>query len=253
MDPYLEQYWRDVHHSLCTYARDQLQPQLGPALRARIEERLVVESEIGDQRAIYPDVKIVERRPREPMGQQTATALLEPVVFEIESEPATEGYIQIIDTTTGGRLVTVIEFLSTTNKLPGLGQQAYRQKRDELWGAGVSLVEIDLLRTGDWPLQLSEHRVPRAQRTPYRVGIHRGWDGLRYEYYPLPLDRPLPAIRIPLRQSDPDARLDLQPLIDQTYQNGGYDDIDYAQPARPPLEGEHAAWADDLLRRAGKR
>ena len=25
MDPYLEQFWRDVHHALITYSRDQLQ------------------------------------------------------------------------------------------------------------------------------------------------------------------------------------------------------------------------------------
>jgi hypothetical protein len=37
MDPYLELHWRDVHHSLCTYARDALQPQVRPALLARIE------------------------------------------------------------------------------------------------------------------------------------------------------------------------------------------------------------------------
>ena len=27
MDPYLEQFWGDVHHALITYARDQLQPE----------------------------------------------------------------------------------------------------------------------------------------------------------------------------------------------------------------------------------
>src|SRR5438105_4713913 len=39
MDPFLEQYWGDVHHSLIQYARDTMQPQLPADLRARVEER----------------------------------------------------------------------------------------------------------------------------------------------------------------------------------------------------------------------
>lgn len=43
MDPYLERHWRDVHATLVVLSRGMLQPQLGAGLRARIEERLVVE------------------------------------------------------------------------------------------------------------------------------------------------------------------------------------------------------------------
>lgn len=60
MDPYLELWWRDVHHALCTYARDAIQGQLGSSLRARLDERLVVESdEPGQLHEIYPDVRVV--------------------------------------------------------------------------------------------------------------------------------------------------------------------------------------------------
>ena len=45
MDPYLEQHWLDVHHRLATYACDQLQRKLPRDLRARIEERVFVESD----------------------------------------------------------------------------------------------------------------------------------------------------------------------------------------------------------------
>lgn len=44
MDPYLERHWRDVHASLAVYARDWLQERLPSGLRARIEERVFVES-----------------------------------------------------------------------------------------------------------------------------------------------------------------------------------------------------------------
>src|SRR5256885_6518067 len=45
MDPYLEARWGDVHQSLITYARDALQPNLPPDLRARVEERVFVQTE----------------------------------------------------------------------------------------------------------------------------------------------------------------------------------------------------------------
>lgn len=255
MDPYLEQYWQDIHHALCTYARDQLQPQLQPALRARLDERVVVESGAGDPRPISPDVKIVQRRGH----GDSATAVLaeseaaEPVLYRVEGEPITEGFIQIIDTTTGGTLVTVIEFLSTSNKFAGKGQKQYLLKQEELYQASVSLVEIDLLRSGDWVFRLPMSRVTPELRAPHRVCVHRGWTLGDYEYYALPLQKPLPKIRIPLRRNDRDATLDLQAMVDLAYRNGAYDDIDYRKPAVPPLEGELDRWADELLRSAGRR
>jgi hypothetical protein len=46
-------------------------------------------------------------------------------------------------------------------------------------------------------------------------------------------------------------RLDLQPLIEQTYRNGGYDDIDYKTTPQPPLDAEDADWAAKLLGERG--
>jgi hypothetical protein len=74
-----------------------------------------------------------------------------------------------------------------------------------------------------------------------------------YELYPVPLQERLPVIRTPLRQTDEDARLDLQALIDQAYRNGRYHSIDYRTAPEPPLEGPDEVWADQLLRAAGKR
>jgi hypothetical protein len=63
----------------------------------------------------------------------------------------------------------------------------------------------------------------------------------------------LPAIAIPLRDSDADVPLDLQPLVDRCYLTGAYDDLDYTRAPDPPLESDHAAWADDVLRQKGIR
>src|ERR1700740_1853795 len=84
MDPYLEAHWRDVHASLIIYARDQLQPQLPGKLFARVEERLVIEPEDGDERSIYPDVHVVERPTKKGGGALLAVgrAASEPIVVE---------------------------------------------------------------------------------------------------------------------------------------------------------------------------
>ena len=48
MDPYLEQFWPDVHASLIIYTRDQLEEQLPANLIARVEERVVFETETDE-------------------------------------------------------------------------------------------------------------------------------------------------------------------------------------------------------------
>jgi len=147
----------------------------------------------------------------------------------------------------------VIEFLSPTNKRRGKPQDDYRKKQDELWEAGVSLVEVDLLRAGQRVLMLADHEIPAVERTPYAACVHRGTESYRFEYYGIPLRQRLPAIRVPLRSADTDAVLDIQALVEHAYANGAYDDLDYSCEPKPPLSGEDATWADELLKQAGKR
>jgi hypothetical protein len=255
MDPYLEQFWRDVHASLIIYSRDQLQGQLPNDLYARVEERIVLESAdlLGEAR--YPDVRVVEY----PRGQLagasagTAVAVAEPVRVHFTGEPMTETYIEVIDAGTGQRVVTVIEFLSLSNKYPGDGQDQFRRKQAELRQGKVSLAEIDLLRAGQRTLSLPTARIPVRLRTTYQVCVHRGWEPEYYEIYGVPLRERLPVIRIPLRQTDQDATLDLQALLDQAYRNGRYHSIDYRIAPEPPLQGPDELWTDQMLRQAGRR
>jgi hypothetical protein len=65
--------------------------------------------------------------------------------------------------------------------------------------------------------------------------------------------QPLPPLPIPLRSVDADIVLPLQPFIDRAYVAGGHDDIDYSKPLDPPLNADDEAWADQLLRAAGRR
>ena len=71
--------------------------------------------------------------------------------------------------------------------------------------------------------------------------------------YPIRLQQRLPPVNIPLRAADPDIVLELQAVLDAAYAASRYDrTTDYRQPCEPPL-GDDAAWADEWLKRAGRR
>lgn len=253
MDPYLEAHWGDVHTRLILYAADQLQRVLPQDLRARVEEQLIV-TEPEYERRIVPDVRVFEGRlkPRRPHNGAAGVVLAEPLVIELEGEPYTHRFLEIRETSPGYRLITVVEVLSPSNKTPGKARAQYRQKQEELIDAGVSLVEIDLLRGGDWVVAVPSEFIHAKKESPYRVVVRRGWRTTA-EYYRIALQEKLPAIRIPLREADEDAPLDLQALIDHAYDNGAYDDIDYAREPTPRLDAKTTRWADRLLRQAGLR
>ena len=256
MDPYLEASWGDVHASLIVYARERLQATLPGDLRARVEERIVIEApEVRHD--FVPDIRVVERgRPDAGGGVAVAEEVVvtaTPLVITL-AEPETQGYIEIRDLRAGRRVVTAIEILSPSNKRPGAGRVMYEAKRAELIHAGVNLVEIDLLRAGWRDLFVPAERVPESHRTPYAVCVHRGHRQGRYEYYRAPLRERLPAIRVPLRPADADVPLDLQALVNRCYKTGAYaDDIDYRVDPDPPLDPADAAWADALLKEKGLR
>ncbi len=250
MDPYLEQFWPDLHARLVLYACDQLEEQLPRELIARVEERIVFETE-EEPATAYPDVKITERRGRRMAtdAMPSDTAVIEPVVV-LYDEPATETFINILEAGPAQRLVTVIQLLSLSNKLPGEGQRQYRQKQRELRDTNVSLVEIDLLRRGDRVLSVPVSRIPKRARTTYQICVRRGWRPRRFEIYPVPLRARLPGIRIPLRETDEDIRLDLQSILQQAYRKGRYHlTIDYSKRPAPPLAPDDAKWARSLLKK----
>lgn len=251
MDPFLERHWRDVHQTLITYAREDLNKRLPADLQARSEERVSVEHPDDFVRVIVPDVRVVDQGPGNWSGiaEGADPRVAQPVVIEVEAEDATEGYVVILDA--AGQLVTVIEFISPSNKR-GEGLEEYVRKRKELIQGGVNVVEIDLVRKGDWRA-LFKPSLPGQHKTPYRVTVRRARNPRRVELYPIRMQDRLPAIAIPLRETDADTRLDLQPLIDRAYESGRYETLSYRMSCDPPLEDDDAAWADEVLRKAGRR
>ena len=254
MDPYLEQHWRSVHHRLITYAGDQLQANLPRQFRVEVEERVFVAAIEEAGRGVYPDVHVVDRGgSHQPTTATGDMAIAEPIVIELPDEPITETYLEIVDVTSGNRVITAVEFLSPTNKMAGDGNDLYVRKQRDYRGGAVSQVEIDLTQQGDRWLVLPMTRIPPKHRTTYRACVRRSWERQKIEAYPMPLEERLPTIGIPLNRSDADAPLNLQALVDQCYRNGRYDDIDYRRDPEPGLSPEDAAWADQLLRSKGLR
>jgi len=253
MDPYLERYWGDVHHGLIQYTRDALQPRLPNDLRARVEERVFVESEPERIRQVVPDVHVSQVYHAGADGpdvlKEGGEALAEPLVFELSNPPVTEGYIEIRERG-GGKVVTVIEFLSPANKSGGTGQQKYVEKQAEVLQSDASLVEIDLVRVGRRVLALPADDIPSQNRGAYLVCVSPGWKRQRRELYILPLRQRLPVVPIPLRERESPVKLDLQALVEQVYESGRYDDLDYGAELDPPLAPEDAAWAQALLKAA---
>jgi hypothetical protein len=255
MDPYLERYWGDVHHSLIQYTRDHLQPRLPDDLIARIEQRVFLEAGIGRLRHIVPDAHLSTTYTEgdEPSGafREGENPLAEPVVFELDEVEISEGYIEIRETESG-KVITVVEFLSPSNKRHGAGQEQYLAKQIEVLGSDTSLVEIDLVRAGQRVLALPSDDIPFEHRKDYLACVSPGWKRRRRELYPMPLRQRLPLLPIPLRENEPRLPLDLQALVDQAYAAGRYHKLDYGAALETPLALEDAAWAQTLLSAAGR-
>jgi hypothetical protein len=256
MDPYLEQRWGDLHGSLITYIRDAIQPLLGADLRARMGERVYLEALESESRQFLPDVHVFQR-PRAGRGGSAVTVaeevdLAEPIIVRTHLE-VTERFLQIIDVRSGGKVVTVLEVLSPSNKTAGHGHEEYLKKQSERVQAGVNLVEIDLVRSGRPTTLVKPADLPQGTAAPFHVSVFRASRPAELSYYPLPLRQRLPRLAIPLRATDRDVALDLQAVMDTAYDRGRYDDVDYSKPLDPPLDPPDEQWARELLAAASSR
>src|SRR5437016_2538465 len=122
MDPYLEAHWRDIHARLVIYASDALQGILPRSLRARVEERVLLETPLGfGDHPLFPDVRVIEYASKRGLEapSEAGVATAEPLLVDAQPEAATETFLEILDLESGRRVVTIVEFLSPSNKSPG--------------------------------------------------------------------------------------------------------------------------------------
>jgi len=253
MDPYIERpaIWADFHDALIAEIRGILQPVLRPKYVALMQDRLYV---VESKRPIYPDVAVIEssRRTTAATALSTAVAVEEPMEFETFEDEIREPYIEIIEPAAGNRLITAIEVLSPEDKSKGTGRTKYLQKRHEIAKARARIVEIDLLRSGKSTLPLTKADIARMPPHHYRIGIKKA--PKRQGVYPVMLQKPLPAIKIPLAHNDADVILDLQSAFTMAWQKGPYPDLlRYDEPPPGKMTSEEIAWCEEQLRRGGYR
>ena len=250
MDPYLETRWGDVHASLTVYARDALNGSLPSGLMARADERSIVAEAYHDKRDIYPDVFVLQRGSGESsvlnseaeIAESRCLLLLEPTIFK-------QRYLEIRDASSGGRVITVIEFVSPTNKRPGDGLEKYLQKHTECLDAGVNFVEIDLTCGGDRSLIMPIQDIALEGRSTYAATLRRVSDPKHVWLFNLPIQKRLGAIPIPLRKSDQDSILNLQSIVDKIYNSGRYaSDLDYQKPLANVFSDSDTVWINNILK-----
>lgn len=238
MNPYLEHphTWKDFHETFIPTARAFLAALVRPKYFVSIEENLYIQDWTENGHSIgIADVAVGRRH--DAHGTTAGVATLTPPVRGQIRVPEAErlSYLELRNRD-DEQLVTVIELLSPTNKR-GRDRDRYLQKRAEILSANVHFVEIDLLRAGP--------RLPIECLPPcaYYVVVSRADERPDVGIWPVQLRARLPMIPIPLRAPDPDVELDLQDVLNRTYDSAGYEDYIYRRELDPPLSPDDDAWA----------
>ncbi|NEQ52676.1 MAG: DUF4058 family protein [Leptolyngbya sp. SIO3F4] len=254
MNPYLEHpgLWAGIHHRLITAIANALEPQIQPKYIVAIEERVY---EVSGETSVLvgiPDVAVQQTKGAT-ADLPTNLALAEPTTQPIEvtlplPELLTEGYLEIRAVETG-EVITAIEVLSPKNKQTGVGRLRYESKRAAVIASPTHLVEIDLLRQGK-PLTTLGHSV----ESDYRILISRGQTRPKADLYAFNLPDVIPTVPIPLGKEDAEPLLNLQQLIDEIYERGGYGlRVNYQESPVPKLSDSNASWLVTKLQQEGYR
>lgn len=253
MDPYLEDphRWPGFHNKFVSELETALTELLLPNYYADSEERVYVSTE-GDpgRKTFIPDVRIVptgkKGRSKRPRASSSIAVLeCEPVeLTTMFEEEVHEPFVKIIERNSK-QVVTVIEILSPTKKVPGsTGREQYTAKREDVLQSSTHWVEIDLLRAGE--PAIARELYPACEYTIHISRVNRRPGGT---VWPIRLEHRLPRIPIPLKGDDPDMQFELQPVFDAVYDRGFYGvKIDYSQNPTPPLPPALVKWANKLLK-----
>jgi hypothetical protein len=214
MDPFLEdeKLWPAFQHQLIGSLFQILLPNLVDRYRARV-----------GQRHYHTEM---------------------PLFTSIIREEHVEEYIEIRQRT-DGRLVTLVDVVSPTNKLTSHGRQAYMDKRREARSQCASIVEVDLVMQGQPMLDYSRDGLPDWD---YAVTVTRSTQPERYEIYTSTIQKRLPRFKLPLAVDDRDTVVDLQAAFARCYEQGGFaGQVDYRRDAAVVKEDEERRWIHDTL------
>lgn len=245
MDPYLEDsaVWEDFHITLIVAMRAEINAVLPQGYVASADRHVWIEDpESGDVGLRDPDVFISRTKAKGRIKKsRRAVAVAEPHTITLPRQ-AHKGkpFLKITDSRER-RVVTAIELLSPANKAPGNDRDSYLEKREEYFGAGINLVEINLLRKGRCP------PLGQPSSGDYYILVCKARDLPKADIWRFSVRQPFPDVFVPLRSSE-SIPFNLRRSVDRTYEEARYDvEIDYAKPPFPRLDEKDAAWARDLI------
>lgn len=243
MNPYLERdiVWHDFHERFLILGAGIIGAQVRPDFIVRVDDHIYVhELPDGPRTAVgRADLGITPTPTARTVHPTGAAAVLEPPT-RLRVPPIDvirESYLEVIDRRSR-EVVTVVELLSPANKRSsGVDRAQYLAKRATVLSSRTNFVEIDLLRGGEPP------PVEDRPDCRYSVLVGRAEERPDVGFWPLALADRLPVIPIPLHPPHPDARLDLQELLNRVYDEAAYEFDVYDGPPQLPLSADEAAWA----------
>ena len=259
MNPYLENpdLWSEVHNRLIVAIADDIATHLSQKYRVAIEKRIYRTSEDSVLIGI-PDVAIFKVKQTDKKSDLSTGKTAVMTLPETENKSVTvtlplpleikEGYLEIREVATG-KVITVIEVLSPTNKRTKEGRNAYLEKRQQLLGSYTNLVEIELIRVGEkMPI------LTNIPDTDYGILIVRYYRLPSAQLFAFTVREPIPNFTIPLQQNEEEIELNLQDLLLGIYERARFDlTLDYNQSPVPDLLVQDREWMDLLLREQGRR
>jgi hypothetical protein len=273
MDPYLENpnQWESFHGCLISVLHEMLRARVQPHFLVHQQAAVYLIEPGDDPRArppIRPDVYVIapEMSPEPPVeiagGARTLVAertITEPKLLDVRyPEEIRQRYLEVLDRESRA-VVATIEVVSPTNKdRRGGGLEQFDRKRRDMMASPVHWLEIDLLRAGERPIEVSGDITRQGD---YVTLLKRGHGSPMPSYAPrLPFGDMLleawfwdvrdamPVVALPLRPPFPDVGLDLQAALQTVYARYYDGDINYASPPYTPLPPADAAWAEERVR-----
>lgn len=246
MNPYLERQseWDSFHTLFIGEVVKFLAAKLKSKYLVRSGVRLYVHEPTAKERRFFAQSELSLAEKQRPKSAKYANKLTvaAPKYRTIPKSAVTEKIRNVeIRDKENRSLVTTIELLSRTNKIPKEDRELFLNKRDELLRSNSHYVEINLLRAGR-PLPFNPPIVG-----PYYVAVCRAEDEDRVGTWEWSLRNPIPLIPVPLLKPDPDITLNIKTLLDNIYDECGLEDSIYDLPPDPPLSPKDNAWAKSLI------
>jgi hypothetical protein len=250
MNPYLEHphFWADFHATYLTFLRSALMQTIGLNYYVAIEEHIYIHESDDDRKLIgMPDIDITfTASPNEVTPSGGTATLPAPATVTIPKLRKRKiGYLEVVDGE-NQKVITVIELLSPSNKYAGEDRESYLTKRRELFATRVNLVELDFLRGGP---RLPLRDLPACS---YYAMVSRPLARPKADIWPIKLREVLPSIPIPLSPGEPEPLVDLQAVLNRTYDESGSGRRIYRHEPEPRLAPTDAEWAKEILAAAPK-